>query len=566
MIQRFVGLLTATIIVAVLVFSLLPGTLLHLPGERAQAAYSFAPGAASYLAAVGTAFTYQGQLRQDGQVVNGACDFEYRLWDAASDGAQVGSMLPVNNLSVSGGLFSASLDFGAGAFNGQARWLEVGTRCPAGSGSFTGLGRQPLAPAPYALYAAAADNAAALGGQPSSYYQARVSGACAVGTTIQAVNADGTVQCQPAIPVFTRTVVDSAGSVGRYTSIAIGSDGQGQSSGPLISYSDAPNGNLKVAHCNDTACTSASIYTLDSAGDVGYYTSIAIGSDGQGQSSDPLISYYDNTNGDLKVAHCNDAACSSASTYTLDSAGDVGYGTSLAIGSDGLGLISYLDNTNGDLKVAHCSDTACSSANTYILDGTGNVGFFTSITIGSDGLGLISYQDFTNGDLKVAHCNDAACSSADTYTLDSAGSVGDFTSITIGSDDLGLISYLDGTNGDLKVAHCNDTACTGASTYTLDSTGDVGYYTSITIGGDGQGQSSGPLISYFDNTNSDLKVAHCNDAACISANTYTLDSAGSVGAFTSLAIGDDGLGLISYYDYTYDDLKVVHCDEVVCAP
>ena len=136
--------------------------LLRLPGRRVQAAYSFAPGAAYFnavdpkglgkplgsAAAMDTAFTYQGQLRQDGQAVNGACDFEFRLWDAASDGAQVGSTAGVNALPVSGGLFNASLDFGAGAFNGEARWLEVSTRCPAGSGSFTGLGRQPQAPAP----------------------------------------------------------------------------------------------------------------------------------------------------------------------------------------------------------------------------------------------------------------------------------------------------------------------------------------------------------------------------------------------------------------------------------
>jgi len=38
------------------------------------------------------------------------------------------------------------------------------------------------------------------------------------------------------------------------------------------------------------------INTLDSTGDVGFYTSIAIGNDGF-----PIISYHDATNGDLKV-------------------------------------------------------------------------------------------------------------------------------------------------------------------------------------------------------------------------------------------------------------------------
>lgn len=44
---------------------------------------------------------------------------------------------------------------------------------------------------------------------------------------------------------------------------------------------------------------------------------------------------------------------------TLDSAGWVGQRTSITIGADGLGLISYFDRTNLDLKVAHCSNTLC---------------------------------------------------------------------------------------------------------------------------------------------------------------------------------------------------------------
>ena len=81
----------------------------------------------------------------------------------------------------------------------------------------------------------------------------------------------------------------------------------------------------------------------------------------------------------------------------------------MTIGADGLGLISYLDVTNGNLKVAHCSNRACTSATLTTLDSTGEVGQDTSVTIGADGLGLISYYDATNGNLKVAHCSDRSC-------------------------------------------------------------------------------------------------------------------------------------------------------------
>jgi hypothetical protein len=89
---------------------------------------------------------------------------------------------------------------------------------------------------------------------------------------------------------------------------------------------------------------------------------------------------------------------------TLDDTADVGQFTSVTIGADHLGLISYYDITNRNLKVAHCSNLACTSASLTTLDDVGDVGQDTAITIGADTFGLISYHDVTNGNLKVAHC------------------------------------------------------------------------------------------------------------------------------------------------------------------
>jgi hypothetical protein len=104
--------------------------------------------------ALGTAFTYQGQLQKDGSPVDAECQVAFRLYDQAVDGAQVGPPLTIT-VPITEGVFTVGLDFGAGVFDGEARWLSVAVQCPGDVG-FTSLPRQALTAAPYALYALAA--------------------------------------------------------------------------------------------------------------------------------------------------------------------------------------------------------------------------------------------------------------------------------------------------------------------------------------------------------------------------------------------------------------------------
>src|SRR5437016_8366758 len=118
---------------------------------------------------------------------------------------------------------------------------------------------------------------------------------------------------------------------------------------------------------------------------------------------------------------------------TLDGSGNVGRFSSVTIGTDGLGLISSFDETNGDLKVAHCSNLTCTTATLTTVDRAGDVGQYSSVTIGADSLGLISYYDATNADLKVAHCSDLACTASTLTTLtflQSEENDGQFSSVT----------------------------------------------------------------------------------------------------------------------------------------
>ncbi|MHC4529839.1 MAG: hypothetical protein ACYS29_18355, partial [Planctomycetota bacterium] len=106
--------------------------------------------------AMGTAFTYEGQLVDANAAADGLYDFEFSLYDNPDPcyAAQKGNTVSVNEVDVTGGYFTVELDFGSDVFNGDARWLEIAVRShdPCDVNAFTRLlPRQELTPTPYAL-------------------------------------------------------------------------------------------------------------------------------------------------------------------------------------------------------------------------------------------------------------------------------------------------------------------------------------------------------------------------------------------------------------------------------
>ena len=104
------------------------------------------------------AITYQGRLTNGGAQASGNFDLQFQLFTAATGGASVGSLVQLSNVTVSNGVFTVALDFGAGALaTPGAQFLEIGVRPSGGAGAYTTLQpRQPLTDAPSAVFAARA--------------------------------------------------------------------------------------------------------------------------------------------------------------------------------------------------------------------------------------------------------------------------------------------------------------------------------------------------------------------------------------------------------------------------
>jgi hypothetical protein len=359
-----------------------------------------------------------------------------------------------------------------------------------------------------------------------------------------------------AVPEFEVRVLDNpANTVGQYSSVAV------RNNRPAISYYDATARDLRVLRCADARCSTSVISQIDTGPSfVGEYTGIAIPSD-----NFPVVSYFDNTNKALKVLKCNDPDCLGAneSIVTVDDpVNQVGFDSAIAIGADGLPVISYADLTAGTLKVAKCVNATCTGGtliSTLVGATTDRMGEFSAITIGNDGLPIISFYATTATALRVVKCNDAACSGGDevAVTLDDDGVVGRDSSIAVPADGLPVLSYYDQTRRNLRVAKCSTSACTAASIQVVDplSGNDRGQYTGMGI----FPATGFPVISHYDATTGSLRTVFCDSASCNNGlqGVAEDDQVNTVGFQSSLAIGTNGLPIVSYHDGTDGSLNVM---------
>jgi hypothetical protein len=260
---------------------------------------------------------------------------------------------------------------------------------------------------------------------------------------------------------------------------------------PEIACADGMNiGNPRDLYCFRFSGNSWVTETVDSPGKVGFYCSLKLDVAGA-----PHVSYYDETNSDLKYAYKD---CSGANRWivgTVDSDGIVGEQTSLALDANQYPHIAYAQfhDTTRDLKYARWDGRAWRME---IVDR--NLGFvFPSLALDSHGRPQIAYHDFANGYLKFARWDGRVWQ---IEVVDRDGRYGGSPSMALDAEGGAHIIYHDANTDYLKYAHWDGYFWHIEEVDDLGVTGDVLISKSLAL--DSRGD---PHISYYDRRNSRLK-------------------------------------------------------------
>lgn len=561
-----------------------------------------------------TAFTYQGELIQDGAPANGVFDFEFRLWDGADsvNATQVGSSFAAEDVIVDDGLFMVVLDFGEGVFNGDARWLQIWVAAD-GESSLTALTpMQRITAVPYALYGEDADADPAnelqtltLNGNVLSIDQGN-SVTLPGGTSNTAVQA-GTVAL-PRAETFGSTLLQIPISFGAPFSEP-----------PVIAVSPMTNDTNVIAGTHfsvqnvTTTGFELQVYqsapavtlTLDDYFNVGSYSSHVI------VNGNPAVSYYDDTEEDLKYVRALDidgsrwgspmmvdgaegvneinelglypvmkiingnpaiiykqSCCDHELRYVraLDVNGDV-WGTPIVVINEySSGYKPALHVVNGNPAISYEEGGVLYFVRALDVDGSSwgspitvatNINYLSMTVV--NGYPAIAYHDTVEKDLMYVRALNANGSSWDTPTyIDGADLpytdvwVGYYPSLTV-VNGRPAISYQDYKLNSLKYVRALDAE--GGSWGTplaLDNSIAVGFYTSLAV------INGRPAISYYDDFDKDLMYIEALDVNGESwGNDIEVDTVGDMGMDPSLA-EVNGRPAISYYDRSHADLKFAH--------
>lgn len=192
-----------------------------------------------------TSFTYQGRLSDTNAAANGTYDLGFALFDAAAGGAQIGAAITRPAVTVSNGVFTVLLDFGANPFlSGANRFLEIAVKRPADTAFTTLTPRQQLTSSPFSIQSLSAKTANGLSAAcvacVTNAQIASVDGGKVTGIVANAANAANAGNATNATNAATANTANTATTAGNVTGIvAVANGGTGSATKNFVDLTTA---------------------------------------------------------------------------------------------------------------------------------------------------------------------------------------------------------------------------------------------------------------------------------------------------------------------------------------
>ncbi len=265
---------------------------------------------------------------------------------------------------------------------------------------------------------------------------------------------------------------------------------------------------LNFADCDDASCSDGTINVVDMGPDCSLDGCITNGPAEHisiycPASDDCKITVKNGKSDILRFEDCDDETCNSGTSTLLDGGvgcvltGGNGCSTSIDTGKHSVIFcpteddckVAYVSNTDKSIRFADCDNSTCSSGSVSYIDGEAGCSLTGCSASGSDYMPSIycptgddcklSFFGISNKDLQFADCDSASCETGTINSLDGnalctvsncspSDAVGGYSSIFCPSATDCKVTYYDQTNGNVKLADCNDASCSSGSTRTID--------------------------------------------------------------------------------------------------